>query len=484
MQSRRDQVQAHQFIMGRLSAGMLRADPDISDTPQRRTSRGLALGIVVTVLLGIGTFLFGLIMPGGATGWKVAGTVVVEKESGARWIFLDGALHPVLNQASAKLIAGNEMTVQTVSENSLIGTPRGGPVGIPGAPDGLPSAAALSSDSWLSCAAPVGGGKRDLTMLVGEAEGEPLTATDGALVTGPDGTVFLVWSGQKWKMNTKSAGPAALGYGTTDPIKVPAGFLNALPTGPDLIAPDVAGRGSAGPELAGGPSVIGQLFVDASKTPYLLTQQGLVPLTDTLSRLISGDPQTQAAAYGGKPVEARRIGAGDITAHSAPSSAKGVLTHGGVFPETPPRLVADDSKQAVCVATSPGPPVSTTVSLVPKEITDAAHPVQPLPGVTVTCARPDRVALEPGKGVLVGALPAGDGQANTPYQKTTYLVADNGVKYPIPSADALGKLGYPPPAVAMPAMLVDQLPTGPALDPAAAGQPATTTLPASPAPQC
>ncbi|RKT84767.1 type VII secretion protein EccB [Saccharopolyspora antimicrobica] len=476
MQSRRDQVQAHMFVMGRLSAGMLRADPDIPDTPQRRTSRGIVIGVVVSVLLGLGTFLFGLIKPGGATSWQVAGAVVVEKETGARWQYVNGVLHPVLNQASARLLAGAEMQVHTVSANSLAGTPRGLPIGIPGAPDGLPTLGALSSDPWLSCASPAQGG-RDFAMLVGEFDGEPLTATDGALVAGPDGTVFLVWSGHKLRMDVASAGPAALGYGTTDPIAVPAGFLNALPTGPDLVAPEIDGRGEAGPQLAGAPSVIGQLFQDASGEPYLLTKAGLVPLTDTLFKLISGDPRTQAAAYGGQPVEPRRIGANDLTANGAPSAAKSELTRNGAFPDAPPVLVQDD-EQALCVATEPGPPVSTSVSLLPKELTDTANPVVPLPGITVSCPRPDRVGVVPGSGVLVSVLSTGD--VPTP---TLFLVADNGVKYPVPSSDVAGRLGYATAAVAMPAMLVDQLPTGPALDPAKAGLPVTELPPVTPA-QC
>ncbi|MEV0699369.1 type VII secretion protein EccB [Saccharopolyspora sp. NPDC050389] len=483
MQSRRDQVQAHMFVMGRLSAGMLRADPDIADTPQRRTSRGVSIGIIVSVLLGLGTFLFGLIKPGGATAWQAPGAIVVEKESGARWIYLDGALHPVLNQASARLLAGDRLQVHTVSENSLLGTPRAAPIGIPGAPDGLPTAAALSSDPWLSCAAPAGptgptGGARDFAMLVGEADGMPLTETDGALVAGPDGAVFLVWSSRKLRMDTESAGPAALGYGTTDPIKVPAGFLNALPTGPDLVAPEIANRGEAGPQLAGAPSVIGQLFRDAAGKPYLLTKAGLVPLTDTLFKLIGGDPRTQAIAYGGQPVEPRRIGAKDITAHTAPPAAKGDLTRDGAFPEVPPALVPDDEEQALCASTTPGPPVSTSVSLVPEAVVAEAKPVVPQPGITVSCPRPDRVAVPPGSGVLVSALSTGDVA-----QSTTYLVADNGVKYPVPSTDAASKLGYTTPPVAMPAMLVDLLPTGPALDPAKAGQPVTALPPVTPA-QC
>ncbi|MFD0567150.1 hypothetical protein ACFQ2M_38235 [Kitasatospora saccharophila] len=44
MQSRRDQVQAHLFVMGRVAAGVLRAEPDAPDTPVGRTNRGRRWG--------------------------------------------------------------------------------------------------------------------------------------------------------------------------------------------------------------------------------------------------------------------------------------------------------------------------------------------------------------------------------------------------------------------------------------------------------
>lgn len=40
MQSKRDQVQAHGFMMGRLSSGLLTADPDAPESPLGRTTRG------------------------------------------------------------------------------------------------------------------------------------------------------------------------------------------------------------------------------------------------------------------------------------------------------------------------------------------------------------------------------------------------------------------------------------------------------------
>ncbi|WP_199926081.1 type VII secretion protein EccB, partial [Streptomyces sp. NRRL S-495] len=52
MQSRRDQVQAHLFVMSRVAAGVLRAEPDAPDTPVGRTNRGAAIGLAVALLSG------------------------------------------------------------------------------------------------------------------------------------------------------------------------------------------------------------------------------------------------------------------------------------------------------------------------------------------------------------------------------------------------------------------------------------------------
>jgi hypothetical protein len=57
-----------------------------------------------------------------------------------------------------------------------------------------------------------------------------------------------------------------------------------------------------------------------------------------------------------------------------------------------------------------------------------------------------------------------------------YLVTDLGIRYPVPSDAALQMLGYlPTDAVAVLADLVLRIPAGPALDPAAAVQPASAS---------
>ncbi|MEU3571279.1 type VII secretion protein EccB, partial [Kitasatospora sp. NPDC036755] len=286
MQSRRDQVQAHLFVMSRLASGMLRAEPDAPDTPTGRTTRGTMTGLAVGVLIGLGVTVYGVISPGGGDGWAKPGTLVVVRESGARYLSVGGQLHPVLNDTSARLLAGEQMTVQQVSRESIADAPRGAPVGIVGAPDGLPSAGDLDGGTWLVCGTlqpgPTGTPVPRLGLLVDpEAEGKALTPGQGLLVAVPDGSTHLLWQGQRLRVDTANQALQALGYGGATPFPVPAGVLNALPAGPDLAAPAVAGRGEPGPELAGKPTRIGQLFEAAGGAHYLLTKAGLAPLTET-----------------------------------------------------------------------------------------------------------------------------------------------------------------------------------------------------------
>jgi hypothetical protein len=57
------------------------------------------------------------------------------------------------------------------------------------------------------------------------------------------------------------------------------------------------------------------------------------------------------------------------------------------------------------------------------------------------------------------------------------LVTDLGMRYPVPSDQALLALGFPPPrAVDMPSALVNRIPPGPTLDPDAARLPVDQQL--------
>jgi type VII secretion protein EccB len=462
MQSRRDQVQAHMFVMSRLASGMFRADPDAPDTPTGRTNRGSRIGVGVAVAMALVVAIYGLIRPGGKTSWAKPGTLVMVKETGARFVVLGGALRPVLNETSAKLLAGDQMSVASVSASSLSGRPRGAPVGIVGAPDALPAASGVAGVPWLACGIQrpdqSGGLTPRLVLSIGPVgEGIPLTAGEGALVGTADGAVYLLWRGRRMRMDTGQGAVQALGYADARPFAVGETLLNALPIGPDLTPPPIAGRGRAGPSLAGRPTRIGQLFT-GPQGHYALTTAGLVPLSATLDALLRGAPGTQRDAYGGGAVTPAEIGPQDLAAHEAPSSA----WFPGGLPDQPPRLVPVGPGQGVCSDLHPGTGApTTTVTVVDAAALGGAPPAMQA-GVRPTCTAADRIAVRPGGGALVRALSGGGGG------NTEYLVTDGGVKYPIPSPTVAGRLGYgSAPAAAVPSGLLGLLPTGPSLDPAA-----------------
>ncbi|GLY73793.1 type VII secretion protein EccB [Actinoallomurus iriomotensis] len=460
MQSRRDQVQAHLFVMGRLASAMLRADPDAPDAPTARTNRGARIGIAVAVAMAVIVAIYGLIKPGGRTDWRKPGTLVVVKESGARFLYLGGALRPVLNETSARLLAGDRMSVVQVHRSSLSHAARGAPVGLVGAPDELPDPAALTAVPWLACGtrSPNGSGgiTPRLTLLVGPtAEGTPLTAGEGVLVGTPDGAVYLLWRGFRMRLDQSRGAVQALGYADATAYPVSPMLLNALPAGPDLTAPPIQGRGRTGPSLAGRSTRVGQLFAGPGGH-YVLTESGLVPLSGTLFALLRGAPGTQRDAYRGKAVTPAAIGPQDVAAHEAPGSAWFSVA----LPADPPGLVTVGEDQGVCADVRPSAGRPTTSVTLLKAAAESGGPPAAEPGVLPACTAADRIGVRPGGGSLVRALSGGGAG------QTEYLVTGAGVKYPLPSADAAGRLGYGAAPVAVPDGLLRLLPTGPSLDPA------------------
>jgi hypothetical protein len=208
--------------------------------------------------------------------------------------------------------------------------------------------------------------------------------------------------------------------------------------------------------LADRPTRVGQLFTDPSGGHYVLTSAGLVPLTVLQYDLLRGDPRTQQQAYGGVAGAPAPIGPQDLAAHTAAGAGLP-----GELPAAPPALVTPGQGQAVCADLRPGTtgnPVTSVAVLDAAALGGQAPDSEP--GVAPGCAPADRIAVRPGAGVLARALSAGGGGSSE------YLVADNGVKYPLPSPAAAKQLGYAgTPTQAVPQALLALLPSGPSLDP-------------------
>src|SRR6266480_3650661 len=125
MASRRDQLQSYQFMVERVVAALLTREPDPAQTPPRRGVGAVFAGVMVAVIVAAGYGVFGILTKTGDEAWKSDGSVVLEKETGAVYLYELGVLHPVLNLSSALLLSGKAMGTPTrVPAKSLASVPR------------------------------------------------------------------------------------------------------------------------------------------------------------------------------------------------------------------------------------------------------------------------------------------------------------------------------------------------------------------------
>jgi type VII secretion protein EccB len=463
--NRRDQVQAHTFMVGRLVSALLKAEPDLPTPPLRRTPLGLAIGVTLGALAIGGISVFGIIKPNGGS-WEKPGTLVVEKQTGTRYVLAGGRLHPILNYTSARLVLGAKAPVAVVPTAQLAGVPHGAPVGIPDAPDTLPANAGTPGTPWRVCAIggadPSGAPAAGVDLRIGAAaDTRPLSGGQALLVRGGDGTGYLAWGGHRLKLAAPWV-PRALGYDVDAAPPVRSGWLNALPAGPDLGPAQVPNRGQDGPVLDGLRTRVGQLFAVQTATGaergdvYLLTDGGLRPVGGTEAALILADPDTRAA-YDGPPAVRRLTVAGLAAMPLRPAAP-----YADQLPSMPPALLADPG-QVPCVQVVPGEdmPAVTIATAPASEVDSPAARVFSGAGVADGGTEPaDRVEVAPGSGMLARAQPV-PGAAGA----ASYLITEDGARYPVADADTATTLGYPPAsAVPVPAGLLDLLPTGPVLN--------------------
>jgi type VII secretion protein EccB len=467
MQNRRDQVQAHAFLVGRLVSGMLRGEPDLPFSPLRRFSVGTIAGVLVGALVLAGCGILGVFMPAGDNAWRQEGVLVAEKETGARLVFIAGVLRPVLNYTSARLILGDKIRVVEASRKSLRDVPRGLPVGIAGAPDSLPDPSRTDGGTWQVCSgltADVSGASHPYVTLHvgGEQHSRTLPRDQALLVRGPTGKVYLAWNDRRLLVTTPGV-LGALGYAAARQYPVGWGWLNAVPPGPDLVGSQPPGGGKAGPTVEAKPSLVGQIFkVDglaldgADAQYYVMRSDGLSALTPMGAALMMVDPRTKAS-YPNGPVQAFGLSASALT--TAPRSQDSSVNP--ELPALPPKLAEVGERDAPCVrlamSADKGPTVQIGIGS-----RDTGLGGSPTTGGSPMLA--DRVMVEAGSGLLIRDQPS-PGVADG----ALYLLTDIGVRFPLSDDQVATTLGYGHTApVSVPGPVLALVPVGPALSPDAA----------------
>ena len=287
MQTRREQVRAYRFINRRMVSALLSGDPESTDLPMRRL--GLAvfgssmLAAIVFAIVGI----YGIYNPGG--GQLEENTLVIERETGARYVYVGGHLYPVLNFASGRLILGEPEPIQrTMSQNSLLDVPRGRRLGIPGAPDAVPAPRALVGLPWSICGAPGRGGRATTQLAVGrQLAGGAVLEEESLLVESGD-TKHLIWRHHRLKVHNAGV-LAALEISSARPIPVGEAVLNAITAGPDLRPAAIPNAGNdSGRSVGGQPAHIGDVFRSGNEH-YVMLADGLAPINIVTARLLLAD---------------------------------------------------------------------------------------------------------------------------------------------------------------------------------------------------
>jgi len=457
VQSRRDQVQAQSYVLGRLTSALISGDGERAENPNRRTAVGTLCGVLVAALVVAGFGVYGFVRPGGATAWRKPGVLVMERETGSRYVFADGQLRPVLNYASVRLLFGEDPRRVSVSSRSLRDVPRGLPVGVAGAPDALPESGRLANAFWIACtvAARNAGGylASDVSLALTTASAG-LGLGDRAVVVRPvraDGAPvsdYLLWRGKRYRLGHQWLLRVFGDDRPTEPVD--PRWLDLVPASVDIDPDVVPGIGEPGPDIAGRATRVGQLFVvriaGAKDRYYVLLRDGLSPLTATGYAILAADPRT-AAAYGGGRVDP--VIAGPAVLGQTSASKRRVFTD--ALPPVPPALAERGSGQTWCVRQASGRGVELVTATPVAERPSAAGERGSTAGA---------VRIQAGVGGLARA-----GRPGRAAGQGTYLITDAGLRYPVASAEVAEALGYPPAsAVVITPELLDLLPQGAVLD--------------------
>ncbi|KXK60069.1 type VII secretion protein EccB [Micromonospora rosaria] len=440
MQTQRDHVHAHTFMMGRLSSALVEGDPTVARIPGQRALTGLVVGVILVLLIGGGFAVYGWLVPGGSTAYRQAGAILVEKESGTRYVYRDGVLFPMANLTSAMLVQGPTASVKLISRNSLKDLPRGPELGIPDAPQTVPTVGDLVTGPWLAClpgSVVDRPGSRLGVNLDPNAPAAPLADRTFALVRGPQDRTYLLAGPYKFPVADHSV-LVALGAANARPAVAPAGWLDWLPTGVTIGPARIPDAGQAGPRVDGRSHRVGTLF---RQRPAAGEEQLFVLRTDGLAPVDRMEFALAAVRDDEPPVE---LDAAAVAA--APRSGDRTLT--GRLPDLTDFQWRDPGAQVLCVRQRPVGADSVTSEVV---LTDRLSAGVDDDGRTTVLA-------EPGSGMTVTPIPKAGGVPEVA------LISDQGVVHRITGGDTLAALKLnSAAAVPFPRELLGALPQGPVL---------------------
>jgi type VII secretion protein EccB len=416
---------------------LVRRDVRMIDEPMRAQARSLLVGCALAVVAVAGCAIVAFVRPQDALG---DAPIVVVRESGALYVRVGDTLHPALNLASARLIAGTATNPEMIKEEELQKAKRGALLGIPGAPDVLPEPLSADESQWTVC-----DGATGTTVIAGPAPTgsgtQPVQAGRTVLARSrSDSMTYLLYDGRRAQVSVaERAVMKALRLDAVEPMDVSSAVLNAIPEAPPITSPVIPGAGQRS-SLNGVPvgSVVRVDRADDDEL-YVVLDDGV-----------------------------QRVGhvAADIIRFSDSQDARDIVTIAADAISVTPAV------ERLPVATFPDtvtPPLRDAV--VCAQWVPASGRSTVLAGSAVPLAAgqvPVALAQADGIGPNVDAVFVPPGRCLYVQSTHRYLIADTGVRFGVRDAEAAAALGFPPQGGAAPWPILKLLADGPELSRAAA----------------
>ncbi|MHA3705091.1 type VII secretion protein EccB [Jatrophihabitans sp. YIM 134969] len=420
MASKKDLVEGQSFSRRRLITAFVSGAPGGREVEPGKPLRAVVGGVVLSAILVVGALAAGLLAPTLPDGWD-QGSLVIAKDTGARYVALDGTLYPVINTASARLLVPSGFKVVSADSDKLTDSKRGPTLGIVGAPDALPTPDSLVDTGWTSCTSQLQG--------TGTRIGRSPAATevsDQAIVATVDGTdaaeTYLVDNGFRYRIPSASVVPLRrlLALDNAPEYTVTAEWINLFASAPDVgsFAVPSAGKSLAGVDELPSTATVGQVIADSANQdrPYLLLDGGrIAPLTPF--------------AYAMYRINADTGGTNDRPVPVPGATFADLGRADPVWPSAWPTEVPTPLSGVPCALLNAGTGgIKPTVKL-------AASSDDPPDNRTTS------VVVDPGAGALVRAI----GVASIT-NGAVFLVDQTGVKFPVQStdqnSDPVSQLGF------------------------------------------
>jgi type VII secretion protein EccB len=437
------QVSGYRFLLRRMEHALVRGDVRMIDDPLRAQSLSFIAGCILAVIAIAGCAIVAFLRPAGALG---SAPIVMTRESGALYVRIGDTMHPVLNLASARLIAGNPVDPEVVSESAINGAKRGSLVGIPGAPAMIARPLNGDESGWTVC-----DDATTTTVIAGGIRGG-LESGRSVLVTPHTesaATTYLLYGGWRARVDLRNhAVVRALRLDGVAARPVSRAMLDAIPEAPQITAPHIPGAGSPGtPSLHGFTVGTVVRVVRAESTEYY------VVLADGVQRIgeVAADLIRFADSQRGHEiitVAPDVIGAApmvdDLPVTTFPE--RGGVDDGAVLcAQWRPAVPGGDTNTTLLVGNSLPLNDGTPVNLVQADGQ----------GPNVDC-----VVMPHGRSAYVHAsgITADGGSAGA-----LYIINDSGVVFGLHDQDSTKRLGLTTAPVAAPWPVLARLPRGPEL---------------------